>query len=166
MIYNRQAAVAYAKKWALATHPRFPRFDNDCTSFVSQTLLAGGWTMAGERSFLQRTRNDVWWYGGSFLTRASYTWAGAHNLYQFLRVSRRGIIAGSKLELALGDVVQIRTGNGHVYHSMVVTGKTSNDLLLSYHTADHLDEPLAAIESRLPSDHALVFWRIVDNRTE
>ena len=42
--YNRQAAVAYAHKWAFGRNPAFFDFSElggDCTNFASQCLYAG-----------------------------------------------------------------------------------------------------------------------------
>ena len=39
MEYNRNAAIAYAKKWAYKRNPNYYNFDlngGDCTKFVSQ----------------------------------------------------------------------------------------------------------------------------------
>ena len=46
--YDRQAAVAYAHRWAYLRNPAFYNFDKlggDCTNFASQCLYAG----AGDR---------------------------------------------------------------------------------------------------------------------
>ena len=43
--YNRNAAISYAKKWALARNPEYYNFDvvgGDCTSFVSQCYHGDG----------------------------------------------------------------------------------------------------------------------------
>ena len=55
MPFDREAAAAYARKWATGTNPNYPRFDNDCTNFVSQVMLAGGWPMLGDHKFSNRT---------------------------------------------------------------------------------------------------------------
>ncbi len=42
--YNRQAAVAYAHRWAFGRNPAYSNFDGmggDCTNFASQCLYAG-----------------------------------------------------------------------------------------------------------------------------
>src|SRR5262245_18271657 len=91
----------------------------------------------------------------------SYTWGGAQNLANFLRVSGRGVRVTDPMTLDLGDVLQIADAGGHIYHTMMVTGRTATDLLLSYHTSDHLDEPLSALRGRLPAGQTLVPWQIV-----
>ena len=41
--YDRDAAAAYADRWALGNNPRYwSSPDNDCANFVSQCLAAGG----------------------------------------------------------------------------------------------------------------------------
>ena len=160
MPLNRAQAVRYARQWAIGPNPAYPPFDNDCTSFVSQALLAGGWTMIGDHNALSRQRNDVWWYGGSMFTRASYTWAGAQNFHDFLQVSRRGSLATSEAQLQLGDVVQIRYG-ATVGHTMIITGQRGTDWLLSYHTRNTLDKPLSEIRTGLNPGNQLIFWRLV-----
>ncbi|MEM6469865.1 MAG: amidase domain-containing protein [Planctomycetota bacterium] len=157
MGFDHGKAAAYARKYALNYNTAYHAFDNDCTNFVSQAMLAGGWQMTGPREFRARQRDDVWWYGGAWFTRASYTWGGAQNFYNFVRVSGRGYLVDDSERLSFGDVVQMRSG-GVVYHTMVVTGKEDGDLLLSYHTSDHLDEPLSAIMSRSQSE--FIFWKI------
>jgi hypothetical protein len=56
--------------------------------------------------------------------------------------------------LDVGDVLQMAFSGTHVNHTMMVTAKRGGDLLLSYHTSDHLDEPFWApggIYSRYPT---------------
>lgn len=160
MALNRTLAVQYARKWAKSTNPKFPRYGNDCTNFVSQCMLAGGWKMVGDKNFFSRKKNTEWWYGESLLTTASYTWGGAQNFSRFVAVSNRGKIVTDSTVLDLADVVQLKDGSGHVYHTMIVTGKKNSDLLLSYHTGDHLDEPLSAILGR-SSGSTAIYWKMV-----
>jgi hypothetical protein len=47
-LYDRAAAVAYARKWALSRNPAYYDYDplgGDCTNFASQCVLAGGGVM-------------------------------------------------------------------------------------------------------------------------
>lgn len=156
-MYSGSAAATYAKAWALSTNPSYPRYPNDCTNFVSQAVLAGGWTMAGG-SCSDRTSDSAWWYGSSTCwypsVRSSYTWAGAQNFYNFTASSGRGAHAANILDLNIGDVLQMAFSGTHIGHSMVVTDKKDNNIFLSYHTSDHLDEPFygtGGIYERNPS---------------
>jgi hypothetical protein len=148
MRYTGSDAAAYARKWAKKTNSSYPRFGNDCTNFVSQALLAGGWGMTGG-SCGDRKDNDVWWYGSSKCwypgVRASYTWAGAQNLSKFMAASGRATHANHVKDLEIGDVLQMQfDGDDNIHHTMIVTDKTDDDTFLSYHTSDHLDEPFWA----------------------
>jgi hypothetical protein len=148
MAFDHAAAAAYARKWVDPGNPAYPPFENDCTSFVSQTMLAGGWEMIGG-DFRDRTRDDVWWYGESHFTRASYTWGGAANFARFITSSKRGARELDLMKLDVGDVVQIKfADDDHIGHSMVITKKSTTDLFLSYHSVAKLDEPLSAIRAR------------------
>jgi hypothetical protein len=42
MLFNRGAAAAYARKYAHDGNPDYHKFGNNCTNFISQSLLAGG----------------------------------------------------------------------------------------------------------------------------
>jgi Putative amidase domain len=154
--YSRKAAADYARKWAMTDNPAYGRIEpNDCTNFVSQALSEGGWTMVGG-SVLDRKDKNVWWFGKSVWTKASYSWGGAQNLYDFMKASGRGTDATKPMDLEVGDILQMDMGPGHynagrIGHSMVVTDKKNNDLYLSYHEDHHLDEPLSAISGRYPS---------------
>jgi hypothetical protein len=164
--YSRTAAVAYAKQWAMTDNPAYGRIEpNDCTNFVSQTLLAGGWTMAGG-SCDDRKSDQAWWFGPrqcrwvggrpwTTEVKASFSWGGAQNLYNHMRAMQRGTAVGAPMDLEPGDILQMDMGEGHynagrIGHSMVVTGRSADDLLLSYHEPHKADESFAAISSRYP----------------
>lgn len=164
--YSHWAAAAYAKKYALSPNPSYTLFGNDCTNFVSQCMLAGGWTMVGG-SFWDRKDNDVWWYGESSLSDASYTWGGAHNFSKFLGVSGRGAIT-ARSNLAVGDVVQIANG-GHVFHTMIITmagvcNKDGDGPFMSYHTTNTLNKDLGTIEASYPAadGYSFLYWKVKD----
>lgn len=162
-LYDRSATVAYAVKYAITPNPDYPPFPNDCTSFVSQAMLAGGWTMVGG-SFGDRKDDEAWWWGKSWWAQASYTWGGAHNYSRFVDKSGRGTIC-PRSDLAVGDVVQIAK-NGHVFHSMIVTAfmcSTDGDgPHMSYHTNNTLNKYLGAIEASYPSSDgfSFLYWKM------
>jgi hypothetical protein len=162
-LFNHQAAAAYARRWAKSTNPQYPRFGNgigdDCTNFVSQAMLAGGWTMHGAGD-LERSFDNVWWYGLGPFSRASYTWSGAPNFARWIVASGRGVRAKGPMELQPGDVVQIRfAGQPQIGHTAIVTGKSGTDLKLSYHSLDHLDESYNSIVGRNPRAE-FILWKI------
>jgi hypothetical protein len=169
-LYSGSAAASYARTWALSTNPTYPRMGNDCTNFVSQAMLAGGWTMlVGAGYCSDRKKDSVWWYrrnGCSYWWRpnvhASYTWGGAQNFYQFTKGSGRGTAAARVSDLDIGDVLQMAFSGTHIGHTMIVTNKKGGNLYLSYHTSDHLDEPFwgsGGILSRYPHVNYYA-WRL------
>lgn len=162
--YDRSAAVAYAKKWALAKdgNPDYVRFNQDCTNFVSQALLAGGQRMVKPQDDLASSTKDesVWWYEKDAVwhlfgnnEHSSWTWSVARTFNKWLTNSGRATLVDSPMKLELGDVLQMDYGDDHIKHTMLVTTKTDDDIKLSYHSDDHLDEPMYAphgIKARNP----------------
>lgn len=137
--YNRDAAVRYAKKWALGRNPAYFDFSNyggDCTNFISQCLFAG----AGQMNYTP----TFGWYFISARNRAP-AWSGVPFLYNFL-TGNKGIGPFAQVteseQLKLGDVIQLGDSRGEFYHSLMVTGFSSEGILISTHSYDALDRPL------------------------
>lgn len=136
--YNRNAAVTYAKKWALRRNPAYYNFENiggDCTNFASQCIYAGAKVM-------NFTAVTGWYYRTSSDRAAS--WTGVEYLYKFLvnnkSVGPFGHIV-SRNEVEPGDIVQLGEIGGNFYHSPVITA-TNPTILVAAHTFDALDRPL------------------------
>ena len=136
--YNRDAAVAYARKWALGRNPAYYNFENiggDCTNFISQCIYAGAQTM-------NFTSVYGWYYRSSYDRTAS--WTGVEFLYKFL-INNSGIgpyaRVVSKWEVKPGDIVQLGTQSVGFYHSAVITAVTPT-ITVAAHTDDALDRPL------------------------
>ena len=142
-MYDREKAVAYARKWALGRNPDFMDFQTmggDCTSFVSQCLYAG----CGEMNL-----TPVYgWYFRSARDRTA-SWSGVKYLYQFL-IGNRGAgpraVEVPETELIPGDVIQLGRQDGTYYHSLFVVeaGRPAarDNILICAHTDDSLDRPL------------------------
>ncbi|MBL1109763.1 amidase domain-containing protein [Streptomyces sp. 5-8] len=80
--YSYNKMIAYAEKYWKHHNSAFRTYGgNDCTNFLSQIMLAGGWKPAGG-SIIQRTSNKYWFYGPVSLW-TSYTWGGAENWYWY-----------------------------------------------------------------------------------
>lgn len=138
--YNRDAAVAYARRWALERNPAYYDFEKiggDCTNFVSQCIYAGAQTMNFTPVF-------GWYYRSSYDRSAS--WSGVRYLYNFL-VNNQGIGPYARVvqqrEAEPGDIVQLGTESGDFYHSPVITAITPT-ILVAAHTYDALDRPLSS----------------------
>lgn len=138
--YNRDAAVAYARKWALGRNPEYYNFDSvggDCTNFVSQCIYAGSLTM-------NYTPVLGWYYRSSYDRTAS--WSGVEYLYNFL-VNNSGIGPYAhtvrQRDVKPGDIIQLGTETGGFSHSLIVTAVTP-EILGAAHTYDALDRPLSS----------------------
>lgn len=137
--YNRAAAVAYARRWALGRNPSYYDFENiggDCTNFASQCIFAGARVM-------NFTATTGWYYRSSSDRTAS--WTGVDYLYKFLVNNRSvGPFGHTVLErdVEVGDIVQLGNAGGF-YHSPVITA-VSPEILVAAHTFDALDRPLSS----------------------
>lgn len=138
--YDRIAAVAYARRWALDRNPAFYDFEKiggDCTNFASQSIYAGARTM-------NFTPVMGWYYRSSYDRTPS--WSGVEYLFNFL-VNNRSVgpyaHVVSREEVMPGDIVQLGTRGGDFYHSPVITAITP-EILVAAHTFDALDRPLSS----------------------
>lgn len=139
--YNREAALAYAKKWAFGRNPAYYNFNGiggDCTNFASQCIYAG----AGVMNF---TPTFGWYYRS--VNDRTPSWTGVQYLYNFL-TGNEGAgpfaeeVAPDKLEV--GDIVQLGTATGDFYHSPVVVGFSRGRILVAAHTYDAFNKPLSS----------------------
>lgn len=139
--YNRENAVAYAKKWAFGRNPdyyNFNRIGGDCTNFASQCIYAGAEVM----NFTPVTG----WYYKSLNDRAP-SWTGVEYLYNFL-TGNEGVGPFAKetplSELEPGDIVQLGISTGDFYHSPVVVAVRNGMIFVAAHSANAFNRPLAS----------------------
>ncbi len=137
--YDREAAVAYAKRWAFARNPAFydfSRIGGDCTNYASQCIYAGA-------KIMNFTPTFGWFYKS--VNDRTPSWTGVEYLYNFL-VNNEGVgpfaeeVGLDKLEI--GDIVQLGTGTGDFYHSPVVVGFSRGNILIAAHSYDAFNKPL------------------------
>lgn len=138
--YERERAIAYARRWAFGRNPLFYNFTGiggDCTNFISQCLLAGCCVMNYTPVF--------GWYYRSAGDRTP-SWSGVRYLYNFLTGNNAGAGPFGRVvvqeQLQPGDIIQLGRGNGEFYHTLLVTGKGSEGRLVAAHSDDALDRPL------------------------
>lgn len=151
--YSREAAVQYARTYALNPNPNYRYFkeinntSGDCANFLSQCLRAGGGPMVYS--------NNQWWYSkngnGVSNDTWSVSWAVAHSLYWFLKINEeknlpalKGREVGSPSLLEPGDVVFFENWSGVIYHSAMVTAMRNGMPLISHHTFEALNIPISA----------------------
>jgi len=139
--YDREKALIYAEKWALARNPDYIDFHNlggDCTNFVSQCLYAGCGVMNMRPGY-------GWYYLDS--KRRTASWAGVVYLYTFL-VNNKG--AGpygeevSAEEAQPGDVVQLGFPGERYTHAALIVGREAGEIYVSAHSSDALRRPLSS----------------------
>lgn len=141
--YNRENALAYARRWALSRNPLYYDYagiGGNCTNFVSQCLYAGSCTM-----------NYIPLYGWYYLSPAERTpsWTGVEYFYNFLTGNKSvGPFAAEVTaeELAPGDIVQLGREEAGYYHTLFVVGRSGEDLLLAANTDDALERPLSSYD--------------------
>ena len=136
--YNRELAVAYARRWALSRNPDYYDFENlggDCTNFASQCIYAGA-------GIMNYTPTLGWYYISPSDRTAS--WTGVEYLYNFLVNNNSVGPFGrevSKEEVMPGDIVQLGHTNGDFYHTPFILA-TEPTILVAAHTYDALNRPL------------------------
>lgn len=141
--YDREAAVAYAERWAMGRNPAYYDFSGiggDCTNFASQCVYAG----AGVMNWVPVTG----WYYRSVRQRAP-AWSGVEELYRFL-VTNGGAGPFARLtdlsQALPGDILQLGRADGSFYHSPVVLGVREGRLCVAAHSDDALWRPLSAYQ--------------------
>ena len=138
--YDRNAAVAYARRWAMSRNPAYYDFEKiggDCTNFASQSIYAGA-------SIMNFTPVFGWYYRSSY--DRSPSWSGVEYLYNFLTNNQSvgpyaHVVEPDKV--LPGDIVQLGTLTGDFYHSPVITA-IFPEILVAAHSFDALDRPLSS----------------------
>ena len=140
--YNRQAAVAYAHRWAFGRNPAYSNFDGmggDCTNFASQCLYAG----TGIMNFTP----TYGWYYLSLNDRAP-AWTGVEFFYRFLT---RGEDSPGPAAVETHTPIIVAMGNP----------PTLNNTLIAAHTYDADYRPLSSYTFRaIRFLHVIGAWRI------
>jgi len=136
--YNRPAAVAYARRWALSRNPAFADFSNlggDCTNFISQCLLAGGAPM----------RHPGWYYYS--LSRRSPSWTSVTSLGNFLTKNQGSGPFGHEIafeHLLPGDIIQLKFAENPAFSHSLFVLTPGQDPLIAAHSLDSLNRPLSS----------------------
>lgn len=134
--YNRAKVKRYAELWWNRYNPAYPKFDVDCTNYVSQCLYEGGLVMEQTGQ-----RNKGWWVQGK--ANWSFSWSVAHSLMNYLlgvntKFPAKGKLKSTADELMVGDVICYDwDGNGNYQHNTVVVAKDPNGMpLVNAHTVN------------------------------
>ena len=138
--YDRTRAVEYARRWARSRNPLFVNFTGyggDCTSFVSQSVLAGGCVMDYTPTF--------GWYFISLDDR-SPSWTGVQYFYNFITENKDvgpfGREVGADLT-EIGDIIQLGRQEDGFYHTLLIVGYDGDDPRVAAQTDDAYGRPLS-----------------------
>lgn len=142
--YNRDAAVAYAHRWAYARNPRFFDYEDiggDCTNFASQCVFAGTGVMNYTPVF-------GWYYIDA--NNKSPSWTGVPYFFDFMVRSQQSVgpvgREVSMSEIEPGDVLQLSFDGLHYKHTPVVVSVrhpvTPEHILIAAHSEDSDNRPL------------------------
>ena len=141
--YNRENAVAYARKYAFSQNSLFANFagiGGNCTNFVSQCIYAGSCEMNYKPTF--------GWYFIS-LDERSPSWSGVEYFYNFMienaDLGPFGRVATSD-ELENGDVIQLGRQEEGYYHTLLVVGFNGEDILVAAQTDNAYLRPLSTYD--------------------
>ena len=146
--YNREKAIAYARRWALERNPRFYNFSEiggDCANFASQCIYEG----VGVMNF---TPVHGWFYRS--IGERAPAWSSVNYLHKFLTGNKDGsgpyAIEVELADMQPGDIIQIATYVPNFHHTMVVVQadrpQTFEDVLIAAHSYDSLDRPLSTYD--------------------
>lgn len=115
--YNRERAVAYARRHALVCDHSRCGTDGDASAFVSRCIAAG---LEGFPEL-----------------------ADAEQLYRYLLECGLARICTQE-ELAAGDLVQLQSSPNAPYKSLLVTGGRGGEQYVCGHSYQSLERPLAS----------------------
>jgi hypothetical protein len=147
--YDRARAVEYARRWALSRNPLFIDFTGrggNCTSFISQCLLAGG-------AIMNYTPTYGWYYV-SPEDRAP-AWSGVNELYNFLTgipefseanggIGPFATEARNNRTVEIGDIIQLANSEGTFYHTLIISAFEDGEVLICANSDNALDRPLSS----------------------
>lgn len=159
-VYNPTLAIGYAHLYAFDYNPAYPDYSNvepggDCANFISQCLHAGGMPMVGYNAD-DALRN--WFCRSDYLwdiSKISRSWRGAYYFFIYwsahAKASREFMndsltIPELNQELLAyaspGDPINLIHASGSVYHTLLITDVTSDNIYCAAHTNDTVATPL------------------------
>lgn len=170
LAYDRADAIDYAYDWWDSQNSSYPDFGGqDCTNFVSQAMVAGGFSMAGSGDgcrdeststewYVESNSPPLWCWGSNRNWEWSTSWSVVWPFRDYFTIQNSYATtlgwttsaSTAKSYLSPGDIVQLQYLDGSnwvSYHNMLVTDEDSSDLLLTYHSTDTEDKPLSDISA-------------------
>lgn len=165
--YNPEEAVSYSYKYINKRNPEYPNFENNCITFISQCLVAGGIKMDKINNIfpIKETKilsSNTRWFSYSFDTNKnrplSYYltssfcndkyfveyWKDIRKIPYFSYSYDDFTISNIYQNANIGDVI-IMYGKT-VNHSALISKVDENDIYYNSNTNDRKDYPLSLID--------------------
>lgn len=161
--YSASDAVKYARTWARWRNPLYNTHRYDCTNFVSQCVKAGGKSMT-KPSPIPAGLNETskYWYSVRYLDGAGnaneprYKWRESSSFtvvgdfYSYWKskgITTKSYSSKTKLQngAKIGEVVQLKNGDGKWFHSIIITGGNKGDRTYCGHSSNRKDYPVKKI---------------------
>lgn len=160
--YDVEKAVEYARKYALDRNREYPEFEENCTNFASQCLVAGGIKMQGKEDISKSNRwksvnvDDQWYSVSEYIEEHGHrhynTTLNFVNTNEFIRyfTEERGYELSvyentydGKLDyyqqVSCGDVYILYNVEGEVDHIGLITGIGDMNVYYCANTSDKRD---------------------------
>lgn len=148
--YDYKAMAAYTEKYWKNYNPAYRKYNSlggDCTNYLSQGLLAGGWKQI---STVTPEEYDTWYYASNGTADA---WIGVNEWSWFTQTAKRTTPLANVYQMDIGDVLQVDFDrDGSKDHSMMTTYRSSSGVpYLTYHDADTYRRSVASIIASYPN---------------
>ncbi|MFM9697516.1 amidase domain-containing protein [Streptomyces europaeiscabiei] len=147
--YNYNAMATYTEKYWKNYNSAYRKYNSaggDCTNYLSQGLLAGGWKQI---STVTPEEYDTWYYASNGTADA---WIGVNEWSWFTQTAKRTTALANVYQMDIGDVLQVDFNkDGDKDHSMMTTYRSSSGVpYLTYHDADTYRRSVASIIASYP----------------
>jgi hypothetical protein len=147
--YDYAGMATYAETYWKNYNPAYRSFNavgGDCTNYLSQSLKAGGWTLATDSD----EEYGTWNYGPSTQTD---TWVGVNEWSWFTQTARRTTPLANVYQMDVGDVMQMDFDkDGSKDHSMITSYRSSSGVpYLTYHDTDTYRRSVSSLIASYPN---------------
>ncbi|WP_338898495.1 amidase domain-containing protein [Streptomyces sp. TG1A-60] len=148
--YDYRAMATYTERYWKNYNPAYRKYNavgGDCTNYLSQGLLAGGWKQI---STVTPEEYDTWYYASNGTADA---WIGVNEWSWFTQTAKRTTPLANVYQMDIGDVLQIDFNrDGSKDHSMMTTYRSSSGVpYLTYHDVDTYRRSMASIIASYPN---------------
>lgn len=148
--YNYKAMATYTETYWKNYNPAYRKYNaagGDCTNYLSQGLLAGGWKQI---STVTPEEYDTWYYASNGTADA---WIGVNEWSWFTQTAKRTTALANVYQMDIGDVLQVDFNkDGSKDHSMMTTYRSASGVpYLTYHDADTYRRSVASIIASYPT---------------